>query len=73
MRELITVKSYEEFVHRPGSRYEITDYSDDGMHMTYTEIDKNGFGHHHQVRIKEREEWDKLCEMYPMYKPTKKK
>ena len=38
----------------------------DGIHINYTEIDKNGYGKNHKVLIKDREFWHELCQKYPI-------
>lgn len=66
MKELVVTKKYKKFVHSEGSRYELEDYDDDGIHINYTEIDKDGYGKNHKVSIKDRESWHELCQKYPI-------
>lgn len=66
MKKLTVTKKYTKFTHKIGSRYELEDYDDDGMHINYTEIDKEGFGHNHKVLIKDKKEWDVLINKYPI-------
>jgi hypothetical protein len=66
MKKLTVTKKYTKFTHRTDSRYELDDYDDDGIHVNYTEIDKDGFGQRHKVLIKDKKEWDFLCEKYPI-------
>jgi len=49
MRELKTIQRYTEFNHKEGSKYKLEDYDDDGIHMNYSELDKDGFSHNHKV------------------------
>lgn len=65
MRELKTIQKYTEFNHKEGSRYELEDYDNDGIHMNYLELDKDGFGYNHKVLIEDKKEWDELCKLYP--------
>lgn len=65
MKELKTIKKYTKFTHKEGSKYELEDYDDDGLHVNYTEIDKDGFSHYHKVLRKDKKEWDELCQLYP--------
>jgi len=66
MKKLTVTKKYTNFTHKIGSRYELEDYDDDGIHINYTEIDKDGFGHNHKVLIKDKKEWDVLIDKYPI-------
>lgn len=66
MLELKITKSYVKYTHKEGSRYRLEDIDDDGIHISYTEIDKAGFGHYHKVHKGDRKEWDELCKLYPL-------
>ena len=67
MKELKTIKKYVEFSHKDGSKYYLEDYDDDGLHCNYTEVDKNRFWILHKVLRKDKDDWDELCRLYPLY------
>ncbi len=64
-KELIIIKKYITFTHNKGSKYELDEYDDDGIHVIYKETKKDGFSVFHKTLKRDKKEWDELCELYP--------
>jgi hypothetical protein len=65
MKTLVTTKKYKKFTHQEGSRYELEEYDDDGIHINYSELDIKGFVKWHKVKIADKKQWDELVQKYP--------
>jgi hypothetical protein len=66
MEEVVTIKKTVKFLPRVGSKYEVQEVCDDGIHIKYLEIDKNLMGHTHIVKLTQRKGWDELVKLYPI-------